>query len=196
MNDPLYLEAVEIFREKFARTSELGMREPAAMSLATCGADGRPSVRTVLLRGVDERGFVFFTNSLSRKGRQMTENPHVGLAFYWDRWQEQAHVEGIVTPIDDAEADAYWEKRARLSRIGAWASLQSQPLDARETLLQRVADFEKQFADQEVPRPPHWLGYRVIPNRIEHWHGADGRLHERVVYELNGDRWVKGFRYP
>jgi len=196
MLDPLYLEAIQLFQEKFARTPELGLREPSAMTLVTCSADGRPSSRTVLLRGIDERGFAFFTNSLSRKGRQMAENPHVALTFYWDQWQEQVQVEGTIEHIDLAEADAYWAKRARLSRIGAWASLQSQPLDDRDTLLQRVAEFEKQFEGQDVPRPPHWLGYRVRPNRIEHWHGAEGRLHERVIYEQVGTQWVKGFRYP
>lgn len=196
MLDPLYLEAMQLFQEKFARIPELGLREPSAMTLVTCSADGRPSSRTVLLRGIDERGFVFFTNSLSRKGQQMADNPHVALTFYWDKWQEQVQVEGTIDRIDDAEADAYWAKRARLSRIGAWASLQSQPLDDRQTLLQRVAQFEKQFEGQDVPRPPHWFGYRVRPNRIEHWHGAEGRLHERVVYEQVDTQWVKGFRYP
>lgn len=196
MSDPLYQEAIRLFQEKFARTGELGLREPAAMTLVTCSADGRPSSRTVLLRGIDERGFVFFTNSLSRKGRQMAENPHVALTFYWDLWQEQVQVEGTIERIDDAEADAYWAKRARLSRIGAWASQQSQPLDSRETLLKRVADFEKQFEGQDVPRPPHWFGYRVRPCRIEHWHGIEGRLHERTIYEQVGEQWVKGLRYP
>ncbi len=197
MTDPVYLEAINKFRERFARVSELGLREPAAMTLSTCGTDGRPSSRTVLLRGIDERGFVFFTNSEGRKGQQMASNPQVSLTFYWDKWQEQVHVEGCVEPIADSEADAYWAKRARLSRIGAWASEQSRPLDSYATLIQRVAEFEAQFAGQaDIPRPAYWLGYRVVPRRIELWYGHDGRLHERFVYEADGDRWVVGMRYP
>lgn len=195
-SNALYLAAIEEFQRRFARLAELGLREPNAMSLATCGADGQPSVRTVLLRGCDARGFVFFTNSLSRKGRQMAENHKVGLAFYWDKLAEQVHIEGRVERIADAEADAYWLKRARLSRVGAWASLQSQPLDSRETLLQRVADFERQFEGQEVPRPEHWFGYRVVPTRIEFWDGRDGRLHERTVYQFDGTQWSKGCLFP
>lgn len=194
--DPLLLEAMTTFREKFARTAELGLREPAAMSLATADAQGRPSVRTVLLRGIDERGFVFFTNSQGRKGRQIAENPWVGLCLYWDQLQEQIHVEGMVERITEAESDAYWARRARLSRIGAWASEQSRPLDRRETLLERVAYYEKLFEGQDVPRPEHWFGQRVVPHRIEFWNGRDGRLHERLVYQIEGERWVKGLLFP
>lgn len=194
--DPLLLEAMTTFKEKFARIADLGLREPAAMSLATAGADGRPSVRTVLLRGIDERGFVFFTNSQGRKGRQIAENPSVGLCLYWDQLQEQIHVEGIVEKITESESDAYWERRARLSRIGAWASEQSRPLDRRETLLERVAHYEKLFEGQDVPRPEHWFGHRVVPHRIEFWNGRDGRLHERLVYQLEGECWIKGMLFP
>jgi pyridoxamine 5'-phosphate oxidase len=195
MPDPIYLEAVDRFREKLAQTSELPMREPKAMSLATVSADGRPSVRVVLLRGFDERGFVFFTNSLSRKGQQMAANKNVALAFYWDDWAEQVHVEGQVQKIVDAESDEYWVQRARLSRIGAWASQQSQPLDSHETLLNKVAELEEQYKDN-VPRPEHWHGFRVIPSRIEFWSGRDGRLHKRDVYEQSEDQWTKGMLYP
>ena len=194
--DPLYLEALNSFREKFARTSELGVREPAAMSLATVGPDGQPSVRTVLLRVVDERGFVFFTNSQSRKGQQLAANPRAALTFYWDHWAEQVHVEGRVEVIPDHESDEYWKTRRRLSQIGAWASDQSRPLDSRDTLLKRVADYEQQFADQEVTRPPHWHGYRVVPQRIELWSGKEGRLHERSVYQLDGEHWTKQMLFP
>lgn len=196
ITDPLYLEAIRFFKERFSHVTELGLREPNAMSLATCGANGQPSVRTVLLRGIDERGFVFFTNSLSRKGRQMNDNPRVGLCFYWDKLQEQVHVEGAVSKIDDTEANTYWQTRARLSRIGAWASLQSQPLDSRETLLGRLAHYEAEFDGQDVPRPEHWYGYRVIPTRIEFWNGREGRLHERHVYESRADGWMQSTLYP
>jgi len=196
MHDALYLEAIDAFRERFARTEELGVREPAAMVLATADANGRPSARTVLLRGVDERGFVFFTNSQSRKGRQMAENPQAALTFYWDAWAEQVHVEGPVEFVPEAESDAYWKSRRRLSQIGAWASEQSRPLENREAFLARVADYEKQFEDRDIPRPPHWFGYRVVPNRIELWYGREGRLHERYVYQFEGDAWTRQMLYP
>jgi pyridoxamine 5'-phosphate oxidase len=195
MHDLNYQEAVETFREKLAKTSELPMREPAAMSLATVDAAGRPSVRVVLLRGFDERGFVFYTNSNSRKGQQMAANQNVALSFYWDAWAEQVHVEGHVEKVADSESDAYWVKRARLSQIGALASQQSQALDSHKVLLDKVAELEEQFPD-DVPRPEHWHGFRVIPRRIEFWCGRDARLHERVVYEKTDTEWSKGILYP
>ena len=194
--DPLYLEAINAFREKYNRTAELGVREPSAMSLATVDANGQPSIRTVLLRGIDERGFVFFTNSQSRKGEQMTGNPQVALTFYWDAWAEQVHVEGRVEVIPDSESDEYWKTRARLSQIGAWGSDQSRPLSGRDEFMASVADIEKRFEGQDVPRPPHWFGYRVVPHRIELWSGREGRLHERFVYEADGETWTKQMLYP
>jgi len=195
-SDPLYLEAVAAFKEKFSRVAETGVREPAAMSLATVGKNGQPSVRTVLLRGIDDRGFVFFTNSESRKGGQLAENPQAGLCFYWDQWAEQVHVEGRVERVSDPESDEYWKSRRRLSQIGAWASDQSRPLDSTQTLMDRVAEFESKFDGQEIPRPPHWFGFRVVPNRIELWSGREGRLHERQVYEFDGELWSKEMKYP
>lgn len=194
--DPLYLEAINAFREKFARTSELGVREPSAMSLATVDSNGQPSIRTVLLRGIDERGFVFFTNSESRKGTQMAGNPQVALTFFWDAWAEQIHVEGKIEVISDSESDGYWKTRARLSQIGAWASAQSRPLASRDEFMASVAEIEKRFEGQDVSRPPYWFGYRVIPHRIELWSGREGRLHERFVYEADGDSWTKQMLYP
>ena len=194
--DPLYQEAINAFREKHARTSELGVREPSAMSLATVGANGQPSIRTVLLRGIDERGFVFFTNSQSRKGEQMAGNSQVALTFFWDAWAEQVHVEGRVEVIPDSESDEYWKTRARLSQIGAWASDQSRPLSGRDEFMASVAEIQKRFKGQDVHRPPHWFGYRVVPSRIELWSGREGRLHERYVYESNGETWTKQLLYP
>jgi pyridoxamine 5'-phosphate oxidase len=195
-HDPLYQEAINAFREKHARTSELGVREPSAMSLATVGANGQPSIRTVLLRGIDERGFVFFTNSQSRKGEQMAGNSQVALTFFWDAWAEQVHVEGRVEVIPDSESDEYWKTRARLSQIGAWASDQSRPLSGRDEFMASVAEIQKRFKDQDVHRPPHWFGYRVVPSRIELWSGREGRLHERYIYESNGETWTKQMLYP
>jgi pyridoxamine 5'-phosphate oxidase len=194
--DPLYLEAINAFREKHARTSELGVREPSAMSLATVDANGQPSIRTVLLRGIDERGFVFFTNSQSRKGEQMAGNSQVALTFYWDAWAEQVHVEGRVEVIPDSESDEYWKTRARLSQIGAWASDQSRPLSGRDEFMASVGEIEKRFESKDVHRPPHWFGYRVVPCRIELWSGREGRLHERYVYESSGANWTKQLLYP
>ena len=195
-DDPLYLEAINAFREKHARTTELDVREPSAMSLATVDANGQPSIRTVLLRGIDERGFVFFTNSKSRKGEQMAGNPQVALTFFWDAWAEQVHVEGRVEVISESESDKYWKSRARLSQIGAWASDQSRPLSGRDEFLARVTEIEKRFEGQDIPRPPHWFGYRVVPHRIELWSGREGRLHERFVYEADGNSWTKQMLYP
>lgn len=192
----IYLEAVNTFREKFARLNELGMREPSAVTVATVGEDGMPSARIVLLRGHDERGFVFFTNSLSRKGTQLREHGRAALAFYWDKWAEQCHVEGTVEKLADDESDAYWMKRPRGSQIGAWASLQSQPLSSREELLARYEKFEVKFDGQDVPRPDHWYGFRVVPRRIEFWCGRDARLHERFVYKQSGEDWTKQMLYP
>jgi len=193
---PHYVEAVSVFREKFERLEELGMLEPSAMTVVTVGEDGMPSARVVLLRGFDERGFVFFTNSLSRKGMQLREHGKAALAFYWDQWAEQCHVEGTVEKIADRESDDYWVRRRRESRIGAWASQQSEPLESRDTLMHRYSEFEKEFEGKEVPRPEHWYGFRVIPLRIEFWCGRDARLHERFVYEQSGDDWTKQMLYP
>ena len=195
-SDPLYIEAMQIFREKHSRFEEPGVREPHAVSLATVGREGQPSVRTVLMRVFDERGFVFFTNSGSRKGTQMAENPQVALSFYLDHWAEQIHIEGRVEKIADEESDRYWSRRPRQSQIGAWASNQSQPLDARETLLRKADQLEVEFADRDIPRPDWWYGYRVVPSRIEFWCGRDARLHERIVYQSDGDRWTKGMLNP
>ncbi len=195
--DPLLTEAISTFRAKLDGISDLPIREPAAMLLATVDEQGRPSARTVLLRSFDERGFVFFTNSLSRKGRQMADNPYVALCMYWDAWAEQFHVEGRIEKIADEETDAYWIRRPRSSRIGAWASDQSDPLDSRETLLARFEEFERRYeGQQDIPRPDHWYGYRVVPERIEFWCGRDARLHERIIYELTDGGWSKGMLYP
>jgi len=194
--DPLYLEAIETFREKHSRFDELGVRESDAVSLATVGKDGQPTVRTVLVRVFDERGFVFFTNSTSRKGTQMAENPLVALCFYLDRWAEQIRIEGRVEKISSDESDDYWSRRPILSRVGAWASDQSQPLESREKLLRLFDEFEAKFEGQDIPRPDWWYGYRVVPSRIEFWSAGDARLHERIVYQREGDGWAKGMLNP
>jgi pyridoxamine 5'-phosphate oxidase len=194
--DGLYREALVRFEEWLARARQAGLREPTAMALATADAQGRPSVRMVLLKGADERGFVFYTNLESRKGRQLSARPWAALGFYWDPLARQVIVEGGVEPVSAAEADAYWGSRPRESRIGGWASLQSRPLESREVLERRVEEAEAKYKGGAVPRPPHWAGYRVVPERIEFWEGRPGRLHERLLYERPGGLWRKGLLYP
>ena len=179
----VYREALARFREVFARARRAEPSEPTAMILATADGEGRPSARTVLLKGVDERGFVFYTNANSRKGRELQDNPRATLAFFWQSVFEQVLVEGTVKLVSDEESDAYWETRRRESRIGAWASDQSAPLVSREELNARYAEHERRFAGGDVPRPPHWHGYRVEPDRIEFWRPGDHRLNERDCYE-------------
>jgi pyridoxamine 5'-phosphate oxidase len=194
--DPVYQEAIGRFQQLYDRAQQAGIKEPSAMALATADRQGRPSARMVLLRGVDQRGFVFFTNTESRKGRELADNPRAALCFYWDVLGEQVKVEGQVERISDAETDSYWASRPRDSQIGAWASEQSRALDSRATLARRVAEFQRRFADSEVPRPPYWHGFRVIPERIEFWTHRPARLHERTVYAKQDGQWKVGLLYP
>lgn len=184
------------FNEGFARAESAKVPEPTAMTLATVDEHGRPSARTMLLKDVDADGFVFYTNLESRKGQQIAGNSNVALVFFWRETQEQVKVEGIAEPVSDAEADAYFASRPRGSQIGAWASLQSQPLDRRETFDQRIAETESGYEGLEVPRPPHWSGFRVRPRRIEFWYGRKYRLHERIRFELSDGAWIDSLLYP
>lgn len=194
----LYAEALDTFARLLDEATRAGDPEPTAMSLATADADGRPSARTVLLKAFDARGFVFYTNYDSRKGQQLTANPQAALLFLWKtlRKQVQVKIEGTVEPVGLDEADAYFASRPRPSQIGAWASLQSQTLDARETFEARFDAFERRFEGADVPRPPHWSGFRVVPERIEFWYGAQYRLHERQYYERVDGQWSRRMLYP
>ncbi|PWG64066.1 pyridoxamine 5'-phosphate oxidase [Sediminicurvatus halobius] len=186
----LYEDALERFKALLQEAREHpDIGEPTAMTLATTTAAGRPSARTVLLKQIDERGFVFYTNTRSRKGRQLAENPRAALTFFWAPLVRQVLVEGDVAPVADAEADAYFASRPRLSQIGAWASQQSEPLSGRDEFEARVAELEARFDGREVPRPPHWTGYRIRPDLIEFWHGREGRLHDRDRYHLEDGEW-------
>lgn len=194
----LMQEAMAAFAVLLQEAKDAGDPEPTAMTLATSDSSGRISARTVLLKEQDERGFVFYTNTLSSKGQQLAQHPRAALLFLWKtlRHQVQFKVEGMVEPVSESEADAYFQTRPRGSQIGAWASTQSQTLDARSTLLQRVADFEQQFGDGLIPRPPHWSGFRVLPDMMETWFGAPFRLHERTRYEIENGQWTKRLLFP
>ncbi|KAB7628409.1 pyridoxamine 5'-phosphate oxidase [Alkalilimnicola sp. S0819] len=189
-------EALSRIQELLAQAGELDLNEPTAMTLATAGADGRPTARIVLLKQADERGFVFYTNSRSRKGRNLAENPWAALCLFWQPLMRQVLIEGRVEPVSEAESDAYWAHRPRSSQIGAWASEQSEPLADRETLERRTAEFEQRFAGVAVPRPPHWGGYLLRPELIEFWVSRPGRLHERQRYTLVDGAWQQSLVYP
>ncbi|HTN90958.1 MAG TPA: pyridoxamine 5'-phosphate oxidase [Sorangium sp.] len=170
--------------------------DATAMTLATADASGRPSARMVLLKGIDDRGFVFFTNYGSRKAAELEANPFAALCIHWAKAAEQIRVEGRVERVTEAESDAYFATRPRGSQIGAWASRQSAPLPSRERLIERVREIEARFDGRPVPRPEFWGGYRVVPDRIELWRGQESRLHDRVVYHRAGDGWRVERLYP
>ncbi len=189
-------EILQRFDDGFGRAREAGLPEPNAMTLATADAEGRPAARTVLLKGHDEDGFVFYTNLGSRKGRMLAENPNVSLVFWWREHEEQVLIDGVAHPVSDAEADAYFQSRPRGSRIGAWASLQSSELESRQQLLDRVAALEAEYDGRDIPRPPYWSGFRVDPHRVEFWYGREYRLHERVCFSAVDGEWRETLLYP
>jgi pyridoxamine 5'-phosphate oxidase len=170
--------------------------DPNAMALATATPDGRPSVRMVLLKGHDARGFVFYSNAESRKGGELAVNRHAALLFHWKSLRRQVRIEGVVEPASAAEADAYFASRARISRLGAWASDQSRPLPDRAALEARLAEAERRFPEDAVPRPPHWQGWRVVPERMEFWQEAPYRLHDRTLYMRAGEGWAVSKLFP
>src|SRR5882724_7836038 len=195
--DKLYAEALARFSDLLERArAEKSILEPTAMSLATVSADGRPAVRIVLLKGFDARGFVFYTNKQSHKGRELAGEPRAALCFHWQPLLEQVRLEGVTEDVTEAEADAYWASRKRISQVGAWASLQSETMPDKGALQRRFAEFEKKFEGAPVPRPPHWSGYRLVPNFIEFWSSREGRLHERERYVLGDAGWQHVWLFP
>jgi pyridoxamine 5'-phosphate oxidase len=170
--------------------------DPTAMTVATVAADGQPSARMVLMKGHDARGFVFYTNQQSRKGSELAESGRAALLFHWKSLRRQVRIEGPVSIVSDAEADAYFASRARDSQLGAWASDQSRPLDARETFEARFAQVQARFEGGPVTRPPHWSGYRVAAERMEFWQDRAHRLHERRLFTRVADSWTEGLLYP
>ena len=187
--DDLSDDPITLFHTWLADADAAGVPLPNAMAVATADAQARPSVRHVLLRGADERGFVFYTNYESRKGRQLTENPWAGLVFLWKELDRQVHVRGPVERVDPVESDAYFATRPRDAQLGAWASHQSEPLADREELEVRLAATAQRFPD-DVPRPPNWGGFRVMPSEIEFWQGRRHRLHDRFRFTAAADGWL------
>ena len=189
--DPAHVapNPIEQFRAWFREAREAGIYEPEAMTVATVGADGRPSSRYVLLRGLDERGFAFYTNYQSAKARALNERPQAALTFGWLAMHRSVRAEGDVERLPAPESDAYFASRPRAAQISAWASPQSTVIAGREALDQAVAEIEARFAGQDVPRPAHWGGFVVSPKRVEFWQGRSGRLHDRVRYERGADGW-------
>jgi pyridoxamine 5'-phosphate oxidase len=177
------------FQEWFEKVIDADLHEPNAMIVSTASTDGKPSARTVLLKGYDERGFVFYTNYEGRKANEIEANPMCALLFYWGELERQVRIEGRASRLSGDESDAYFEGRPRGSRLGAWASEQSRPLEDRSVLEERVKALEAQYEGREIPRPPFWGGYRVEPDTIEFWQGRENRLHDRLVYRREDGAW-------
>ncbi len=193
---PAVSDPIGLFQDWLVEATGTEPNDPNAVALATSTPDGRPSLRMVLLKGVDARGFVFYTNFQSRKGGELAANPRVALLFHWKTLHRQVRVEGSVAPVTSAEADEYFASRARISRLGAMASDQSRPLLQRAELERRVAECDSLYPGDSIPRPPHWSGYRVHPEAMEFWQDMPFRLHDRRTYVSSGEGWASETLYP
>ena len=182
-------DPIERFQEWFSEAEQAGVEVPEAMTLATAGANGAPSARMVLLKGADHEGFVFYSGYVSRKAGELEQNPRAALVFYWRPLGKQVRVEGRVARVSEGESAAYFATRPRGSQLAAWASQQSQPLESREELERRYAELEREYAGREVPRPPHWGGFRLRPDAIEFWEHRENRLHDRLRYTRAREGW-------
>jgi pyridoxamine 5'-phosphate oxidase len=189
-------DPIALFGAWFDETNDSEVKLPEAMSLSTIDPDGTVASRMVLLKDFDAAGFVFYTNFESRKGRALVKNPVAALCFHWDHIHRQVRIEGHAEIVSDAEADAYFASRPRGAQIGAWASKQSDRIAAPGELEQRIAAFTEKFADQPVPRPPHWSGFRIVPKKIEFWQGRVDRLHDRLVFATHAGGWTSERIYP
>ena len=189
-------DPIALFDAWYAEARETEINDSNAVALATADAEGRPSVRMVLLKGHGPDGFVIYTNRESRKAGDLAVNRHAALLFHWKSLRRQVRIEGPVSLVSDAESDAYFASRGRDSQLGAWASDQSRPLDSRETFEQRFAEMQARFEGGDVPRPPHWGGYRIAPDRIELWRDREHRLHERRLFVREDGGWSEGLLFP
>ena len=188
----------EILAKKwFTKAEESEINDPDAAAVATSDKNNQPNVRIVLLKGLNDKGFVFYTNFNSKKGGELKSNQKASMCFHWKSLRRQIRILGTVEEVTSKEADAYYNSRPYKNKISAWASSQSQVLDKRETFLKKIKEFEKKYSDQKnVPRPPHWSGWRLIPNEIEFWLDGEGRIHERLNYIRSNDKWSKELLYP
>ena len=188
---------IDLFKKWFAKAEETEINDPNAVAVATANKDNQPNVRMVLLKGLNNKGFVFYTNFNSKKGGELKENQKASMCFHWKSLRRQVRIIGKVEVVSEKEADDYYNSRPYKNRISAWASSQSSILDKRETFLEKIKEFEKKYPDQNnVPRPPHWSGWRLLPDEIEFWVDGEGRIHERLNYKKSKNTWVKEILYP
>ncbi|KZD10315.1 pyridoxamine 5'-phosphate oxidase [Oceanibaculum pacificum] len=196
MTEAPFSDPFERFQSWFEEAKQKEINDPNAMTVASVDASGRPSLRMVLLKGHDERGFVFFTNFESRKGRELLANPQAALLFHWKSLRRQVRIEGPASPVSEAEADEYYHSRPRQSQIGAWASQQSRPLESRFALEKAVAKYAAKHPVGEIPRPPYWSGFRIVPDYFEFWEDKPFRLHDRLVFQRAGGNWRTEKLFP